>query len=485
MIYSSDRRQRISISAAAFFGLIFLLSFGTALQAQVLSDPRIAEFDPSPDHWAVLGGGQPAVVRYDLEMYEVGTSSPFATMDMGKPSPDADGKIRYDFSSAVASFSFPGGNYEARVSAVGPEGEALSDPSNPFTFSTPSSCGFSLNTTTVRPVAAGGSYSAQLSTGPTCGWTASTNLSWVTLYAVSGTGSGTVPFQVQPNTSTFGRTGVLTIGGQSLTVAQDGAAPTKTTPSIAWTAPAPITQGTALGSAQLNATASATGSFAYNPTAGTVLAAGTYTLRVTFTPTDTSLYNTAAAQTTLVVNPPRSTPVITWPAPAPITQGTALGPAQLNATASAPGTFVYSPAAGTVLATGTYTLRATLTPTDTTRYTTATASTSLTVAAATAPPPPPPGDGNLPIGAPYTLTVVRPSGGLVRGTHIKCGTNGTACTVTMPGPLTMTLQTKADRGYVFVQWTGHCSGTGAHHAGHGARFGAVERDRKCDWELCL
>ena len=52
---------------------------------------------------------------------------------------------------------------------------------------------------------------------------------------------------------------------------------------------------------------------------------------------------------------------------------------QLDATASTPGTFVYTPAAGTIPAVGTDTLAVTFTPTDTADYTTATASVSLTV----------------------------------------------------------------------------------------------------------
>ena len=43
---------------------------------------------------------------------------------------------------------------------------------------------------------------------------------------------------------------------------------------------------------------------------------------------------------------------ITWANPAGIVYGTALGSAQLDATASVPGTFTYSPAAGTVLHAG-------------------------------------------------------------------------------------------------------------------------------------
>jgi hypothetical protein len=468
MTKTGTRQRRTLFSLAVLLGLIFHLLSAAPVQAQVLSDPRIAEFDPSPDHWAVLGSGQPAVLRYDLDIYVVGSSTSFATLSMGKPDPEADGKIRYDFTSSLASVSFPGGNYEARVSAVGPEGEALSEPSNLFTFGSSSGCTYALNTTTVRAVAAGGNYSAVISTGQTCGWTASTSLSWVTLYATSGTGSLTVPFQVQPNTSTFGRTGIVTIGGQSLTVGQDGAAPTKTTPTLTWPTPAPISQGTPLSQTQLNASASVAGTFVYNPAAGTVLPAGTQTLRTTFTPADTSLYNTATAQVSLVVNPTLSTPVITWPAPASITEGTALSSAQLNATANVPGTFAYNPAAGTLLAAGTYALSTTFAPKDTTLYTTAKASVSLTVTAPPAmssgPSEPPPDSSGLPFGPPYTLTIELPAGGFVKAPpYVKCGTNGSACTVTVPGPMTITLQAKADRGYVFTGWAGHCLGTSANY----------------------
>ena len=67
------------------------------------------------------------------------------------------------------------------------------------------------------------------------------------------------------------------------------------------------------------------------------------------------------------------TPTITWSNPADIVYGTALDATQLDATASVPGTFAYSPAAGTVLKAGdTQTLSVTFTPTDTTDYTSTT-----------------------------------------------------------------------------------------------------------------
>ena len=82
-----------------------------------------------------------------------------------------------------------------------------------------------------------------------------------------------------------------------------------------------------------------------------------------------------------------ATPVITWPAPAAITFGSALSASQLNATANVPGTFVYNPPAGTVLQAGAgQTLSVAFTPNDTTDYTSATASTTITVNPAAATP---------------------------------------------------------------------------------------------------
>jgi hypothetical protein len=55
---------------------------------------------------------------------------------------------------------------------------------------------------------------------------------------------------------------------------------------------------------------------------------------------------------------------VNWAAPAAITYGTPLGAAQLNATVTMAGTFVYSPVAGTVLGAGDHLLSVTFTPSD-------------------------------------------------------------------------------------------------------------------------
>jgi hypothetical protein len=180
------------------------------------------------------------------------------------------------------------------------------------------------------------------------------------------------------------------------------AAPT----AITWTAPAAIAYGTALSAAQLNATVSPSvvGTFAYTPAAGTVLNAGTnQTLSVTFTPSSPN-YLSSTGGTTISVIPSATT--ISWPAPSPITYGTALSSAQLDATAylstgggsvvtrpkvkpqlggctdctgqPLPGTFVYTPGAGTVLGAGSQTLSVTFTPASS-NYASSTGSVTLTV----------------------------------------------------------------------------------------------------------
>ena len=155
------------------------------------------------------------------------------------------------------------------------------------------------------------------------------------------------------------------------------AAGTSNTPSITWSAPVAISYGTALGSTQLNAQANVPGTFAYTPAAGTVLTAGTQTLSAVFTPSDTTTYSAATATVQLTVT--QATPVITWAALAPVPAGTALGSAQLDATANVPGAFTYNPAAGTVPQAGTLQLTATFTPTDTTDYSSATGQNTLVV----------------------------------------------------------------------------------------------------------
>jgi len=150
----------------------------------------------------------------------------------------------------------------------------------------------------------------------------------------------------------------------------------------------PITYGQPLAASNLSGGAGSTaGSFAFT-TPGKMPHGGTASQSVTFTPSDTADYNTVTGPVGVTVN--KATPNVVWPTPASVTFGTALGSTQLNATAvgsilgAVAGTYVYTPAAGTIPATGTDMLSVTFIPTDETDYTTATQTVSLTVTQATA-----------------------------------------------------------------------------------------------------
>jgi len=127
---------------------------------------------------------------------------------------------------------------------------------------------------------------------------------------------------------------------------------TKATPAISWTKPADVKYGTALGNTQLNASSGdVKGVFSYTPAAGTKLNAGSnQSLKVDFTPDNTSNYNTASK--TVQINVSKAVPVITWGNPADIIEATILGNTQLNATANIEGTFNYNPPAGTIIPAG-------------------------------------------------------------------------------------------------------------------------------------
>src|ERR1041385_4247288 len=157
--------------------------------------------------------------------------------------------------------------------------------------------------------------------GPTPGKTTPT-ITWATPAAITyGTALSSTQLDATasvPGTFTYtpAASTVLTAGTQTLSVSF---APTDTThynsasatvsltvnkaaPTITWATPAAIAVGAALSATQLDATASVAGTFAYNPASGTVPAAGTQTLSVTFTPTDSTDYTTATDSVSLTVN---------------------------------------------------------------------------------------------------------------------------------------------------------------------------------------
>jgi hypothetical protein len=175
----------------------------------------------------------------------------------------------------------------------------------------------------------------------------------------------------------------------------------KATPIITWDTPPTITYSMPVGSPQLSATVSysgarVAGTLSYTTEGnalkdGDILPAGEHTLKVIFTPTDAANYSSVEKTTTLTVE--KATPGITWENPAAITYGTPVGDAQLNAAAiSYNGTTIAgdlsytingSPLmAGKILASGSYTLKVTFTPSFESSYIGAEKTVTLTVAKA-------------------------------------------------------------------------------------------------------
>jgi Bacterial Ig-like domain (group 3) len=113
------------------------------------------------------------------------------------------------------------------------------------------------------------------------------------------------------------------------------------------------------------------------------LTAGGHDLTAVYSGDTFNLTSTSPALIQLVT--PGITAVAWAPSPNTLLIGSSLGPAQLNATASTayfpsvPGTFTYTPPAGTVLAAGQQTLTVMFTPTDATDFAAAKSSATITV----------------------------------------------------------------------------------------------------------
>jgi hypothetical protein len=160
---------------------------------------------------------------------------------------------------------------------------------------------------------------------------------------------------------------------------------------------------------------------------------GSYTYTATVA-SNTSIKSAAASETVY-----KATPVITWATPVAITYGTALDATQLDASSTVAGTFVYSPATGTVLTAGSQTLSVTFTPTDATDYNSAGSTVQLTVNQAT------PGISftvpNHTYGdAPITVSATSNSSGAITYSVVSGPATISGSTVTLTGAGTVVLQ---------------------------------------------
>jgi len=114
-----------------FYAVLLGLGLAASANAQVATNPTTVEFTPSVDHNRLgLDGVTPIVTRYDLRIFLEGATAPFQTHDLGKPTP-VNSLISVTNPSWFISLAM-NVRHVARVAAVGPTGEGVSAPSNPF-----------------------------------------------------------------------------------------------------------------------------------------------------------------------------------------------------------------------------------------------------------------------------------------------------------------------------------------------------------------
>ena len=223
--------------------------------------------------------------------------------------------------------------------------------------------------------------------------------------------------------------------------------------------------GTGIGSATIvNGSGSVT---------ATSVTGGSHHIGVSYT--DSSTTQPLTNSTPLTVN--KATPTLAWATPAAITASTALGGTQLDATATGvaanalAGTFVYTPAAGTLLSVGAHVLSTIFTPSDTVDYTTASAQVTIQVnnspaANVTVSVPPTTGSGEQPsititLNSPYPTDLVgiltlsfAPSANGVDDPAIQFSTGGRTLNFAVPAGSTTTpavaLQTGTVAGTITV-----------------------------------
>ena len=199
-------------------------------------------------------------------------------------------------------------------------------------------------------------------------------------YLTTVTGTNTLSFEGTTQTNGF-------IGIDNVIFGQVNRA----TPSLTLPAPSPIVYGTDLYFV-LVASSNVPGSFRYYTDesysaqvfSNSILTPKLYSIYTVFTPSDQVNYTQAFANADLSVN--RITPSLVYPTLSPIDYGTLLE-SRLTATTNIPGKIDYYLDANqtipvntlTALSAGTYTIYATLTPTDTFSYSQITTSQSLTV----------------------------------------------------------------------------------------------------------
>ena len=206
-------------------GCLSLALLPSVVSAQTVS-PQIVEFDPSADHNTSVSGVA-VVDGYELRFYSLGGTQPLHVIELGKPAPEADGKIRFNFASLLGAWPVGGVVYEARVAAVGPGGSTASAISNQFVFpvTPPPPCSYAFSSTAGSGGAGASTGTVNVVAGAGCAWTATSDAGWLTITSGgSGSGNGSIGYSVAANSNASQRAGRLSVGSATFTFTQAAAA---------------------------------------------------------------------------------------------------------------------------------------------------------------------------------------------------------------------------------------------------------------------
>ncbi len=126
-----DRRMIQTMKLAFVLSVLLVLS-ACALTAQGPTiNPTGIEFTASANHADVTIDGKAIVTNYEFDAVAMNSLGAIAlTINLGKPTPDATGKIVLPVTQLMTLT--PNAVYTATVKAVGPGGQGVSAPSNPF-----------------------------------------------------------------------------------------------------------------------------------------------------------------------------------------------------------------------------------------------------------------------------------------------------------------------------------------------------------------
>jgi uncharacterized protein (TIGR03437 family) len=129
------------------------------------------------------------------------------------------------FSASVNPASLAAGTYTGEVDLT-TTGTPLRVPATlNVTATAGPACGYSLSPVSESYPVTGGTGTIGVTTTPACSWSAASSVPWVTITSgLSGSGVGTVNYNVAANTGTGSRVGTLTVAGLQFAVIQPGTA---------------------------------------------------------------------------------------------------------------------------------------------------------------------------------------------------------------------------------------------------------------------